>query len=179
MKSNTFTKALTCLIFILCMNASQVLFAIDYQIELIVFEHLNSSPSPEGEPRIGEFDDYPNLIQFNEVQTDKLVLSEEAKKIRGSRNFRLLKHFAWSQEGLSQDEAGAVNLARWVPGVKGKAAVFLSRYLHLDIEIEKYNEEGVTYTLSERRRMRSNETHYLDNPQIGIIARITPLKDIA
>ena len=157
---------------------TNTLFASDvknYQVELLVFQHLYPNGSPEGEPRIKAFDDYPSLINFNSVEKENLVLSEDAQRIRGSRNFRLLKHIAWSQEGLSKEEAGSINLARWLPDVNGTVALYLNRYLHLDILLEKQFEDGQKVVLRERRRMRSKETHYLDNPRLGIIARITPL----
>ena len=30
------------------------------------------------------------------------------------------------------------------------------------------------YRMKQSRRMRSNETHYMDHPRFGIVARVTP-----
>lgn len=148
----------------------------NYQVELVVFEHIYSNASPEGEVRTTEQDDYRNLVNFYNVAAEDLVLTDDAKRIRGSRNFRFLKHIAWAQEGLAKEDAGSINLARWLPNVEGSVTLYLARYLHLDISMEKQYEDDYRAILDEKRRMRSNETHYLDNPKLGIIARITPIE---
>ncbi|MBT8142481.1 MAG: hypothetical protein HKN88_00150 [Gammaproteobacteria bacterium] len=151
-----------------------------YQVELIFFEHLNQSPSPEGEQRIAESADYLSLRQFNLAKNEQLVMTDEASKIRGSRNFRLLKHFGWQQQGLAKNEAGAIRIGRWVPGINGTVTMYLGRYLHLDFHVQKTltastEPDSITIPLKERRRLRSNETHYIDHPDFGILARITPV----
>jgi len=173
------TRKILSFLSILLLGTSS-LYATDYQVELIVFEHINSSGSPEGEVRLNnEEEAYPRLIDFNQVASEDLNLSEYAQKIRGSRNFRLLRHFAWSQEGLSREEAASVNLARWLPaGFQGTATLYLNRYLHLDVLLQKPQNgdaESAPAVLSEKRRMRSTEIHYLDHPSFSIIAQITPL----
>lgn len=147
-----------------------------YQVELIIFEHLNQAQSPEGEQRIEmNMEVYPGLRSLNIVDKADLVMSDDAQRIRGSRNFRLLKHFAWTQQGLAKEEAGSVDIGRWVSGFNGTVTLYLSRYLHLDFLVEKLNSENQNRILKERRRLRSNETHYIDHPEFGILARITPV----
>lgn len=77
--------------------------------------------------------------------------------------------------------------------LEGMIKVILSRYLHVETDIvfrphrEKLQEDilslelidkvdqPVVYRLNEtRRRMRSRELHYLDNPVIGMLVLITP-----
>jgi len=165
--------------FSVAMLASTHLEAKEFQVELVVFEHIYAVPTTEG-IAVTEYDtdEYSNLIDFKQVDSQDLQLSDDAQRIRGSRNFRLLKHIAWSQEGLSKEEAGTVNINRWVPSLQGTIALYLNRYLHLDFYIEKTMEDGTITLLDEKRRLRSKTTHYIDNPYIGIIARITALEDI-
>lgn len=76
--------------------------------------------------------------------------------------------------------------------LEGTLKVSLSRYLHLDVDL-LYNERltqpiepgndgangGVVYQairMQQSRRMRSDELHYLDNPRLGVIARITTVE---
>ena len=158
---------------------SFALQAKEYQVELLVFEHIYASPSPEGAAHV-EFDDseYFRLVDFSSVDSDNLQLKDEAQRIRGSRNFRLLKHIAWIQEGLSKEEAGSINISRWIPSLQGTVALYLNRYLHLDFHIEKTISDNNITLLDEKRRLRSKTTHYIDNPYFGIIARITSVEDI-
>jgi len=172
----------------------------EFQVELVFFEHLNQSPSTESEPHVDyDPDSVPFLVNFNTVASEDLQLADEAQLIRGSRNFRLLKHVAWSQEGLSREEAGSVNISRWIPSLQGTITLYLNRYLHLDFHIESILDEPTNFEstgidptnleftgidnrvnlLHERRRLRSKTTHYIDNPQFGVLARITALEDIA
>ena len=77
--------------------------------------------------------------------------------------------------------------------LEGTIKVILSRYLHVEtnivlrpqreelqediysLELLEEVEQPVVYRLHQtRRRMRSRETHYLDNPVIGMLVLITP-----
>lgn len=83
--------------------------------------------------------------------------------------------------------------------LEGILRVTLARYLHLEAELtfqdklpeviktdnpfsvldnenqrETIKKQGVIHLKQERRRIRSNETHYLDHPVLGIVVRITP-----
>ncbi|MBF0220032.1 MAG: hypothetical protein HQL49_10980 [Gammaproteobacteria bacterium] len=73
----------------------------------------------------------------------------------------------------------------------GIVTLTLSRFLHLHVDLTylRANNSGGTVSevdnltnvnqgyphMKDSRRMRSNETHYIDHPLLGIIARITPL----
>lgn len=77
------------------------------------------------------------------------------------------------------------------PRLDGTIRLILARYLHLEADL-RYREaetprgggffslfsdqttEKPIYRLSESRRMRSREVHYLDHPMFGIIAVVTP-----
>lgn len=204
---------------LICLAMSNAISAIEYQIELIVFEHLNSSASLEGVPRIDTDKNYPSLRKYKSVPRENLQLTDQASQIRGSRNFHLVKHIAWAQEGLSKKDARSVDLADMIPeaeGIQGTLTVHLSRYLHLEVFMEKQiigsdvvgisdtgtnatnlegagiNDAGIvdpyaymdteddtlnySHIMQESRRMRSNETHYIDHPYFGILARITPIE---
>jgi hypothetical protein len=77
--------------------------------------------------------------------------------------------------------------------LEGKVKVILARYLHVDVDMifqaealqasdiytidDSINEEikPVVYRLKQsRRRMRSRELHYIDNPVLGMLVLITP-----
>ena len=83
--------------------------------------------------------------------------------------------------------------------LEGILRVTLARYLHLEAELafskkapeislsenpfevldtenerDKIQKEGVIHLKQKRRRIRSNELHYIDHPVLGILLRITP-----
>lgn len=174
-----FKQLLLLFVFTIASIASLDIHAKEFQVELLVFEHLYANPSSEGLAKV-DYDDseYTSLVSFRDADSNDLQLVDDARRIRGSRNFRLLKHIAWIQEGLSKEEAGSINISRWIPGLQGTVALYLNRFLHLDFHIEKSLDENNLSLLHEKRRMRSQTTHYIDNPYFGIIARITALEDI-
>lgn len=154
---------------------AQNLFAKQYQVELIIFEHIYDTSSPEADSRVDMEIDYALLRNLSPVDKEARVLNDEAQRIRGSRNFRYIGHASWIQEGLSRDEAGYVSLDDWLGnnGIRGSATVYLNRYLHLDVQLRKDESNA---QMSQNRRMRSKELHYLDHPQFGILAQITPVE---
>jgi hypothetical protein len=85
--------------------------------------------------------------------------------------------------------------------LEGLLRVTLARYLHLEAELtyqdkrpeivnsenpfsvldteserNKIENQGVIHLKQHRRRIRSNELHYIDHPALGILIRITPYK---
>lgn len=86
--------------------------------------------------------------------------------------------------------------------LEGLLRVTLARYLHLEAELtyreklpeitnnenpfadldvenerDKIEKQGVIHFKQNRRRIRSNELHYLDHPALGILIRITPYEN--
>jgi len=62
--------------------------------------------------------------------------------------------------------------------VNGTIKVRLGRFLHMDAQLVFTDPEtGQGFRLSQNRKMRSRELHYIDNPRFGILTRILPLED--
>lgn len=73
-----------------------------------------------------------------------------------------------------------VNQTREVPTftVNGTIKVRLGRFLHMEsLLVFTDTDSGQSYKLSQNRKMRSRELHYIDNPRFGILTRILPLDD--
>ena len=62
------------------------------------------------------------------------------------------------------------NDVRIAAEVKGFVALLLAAARGLN------HEPGYRYHMAQQRRLRSNEVHYLDHPQFGIIIEIRPAK---
>lgn len=73
---------------------------------------------------------------------------------------------------VSPDGQGGDSLPQ-AETLSATARLWRGRYLHLDIETV-LTRNTLTMRLSESRRMRSGELHYLDSPGIGAIAVIIP-----
>lgn len=60
----------------------------------------------------------------------------------------------------------------------GNIKVRLGRFLHLDVSMVFTDvAAGRGYRLSQSRKMRSGELHYIDNERFGLLAYITPVED--
>ena len=103
----------------------------------------------------------------------------------------------------SSEETTSDNIQGTETVLEGILRVTLARYLHLEAELtlqnklpaditsdnpfaaldnenerERIQKQGVIHLKQKRRRMRSNELHYLDHPALSILVKIMPyLKD--
>ena len=70
-------------------------------------------------------------------------------------------------------QVGSMDAERAYP-LEGLVSVTLGRYVHFHALLRYRLEDGVAL-LSEQRRMRSDEPHYLDHPALGLLVRVDPL----
>jgi len=62
--------------------------------------------------------------------------------------------------------------------VNGSIKVRLGRFLHMEASLVFTDADTQqSYRLSQSRKMRSRELHYIDNPRFGLLTRILPLED--
>ncbi len=60
--------------------------------------------------------------------------------------------------------------------VNGTIKVRLGRFLHLEALLAFTDPQtGQSFRLSQSRKMRSRELHYIDNPRFGLLTRILPI----
>ena len=190
----------------------------NYLIEIIVFENLSESQKassggvyhPRVTSAIGLNGDKAVSLGFA-LLDEAFALEQAAEQIRNSGKYRLLKHFAWRQPGLDDENAQAIriNIGNTIPiylpedvtpyetfipaslqpspsqsreinttTVSGTLKVRLGRFLHLDTKLVFTDaDKRKSYRLSQSRKMRSNEFHYIDNPRFGLLVKILPLED--
>lgn len=78
--------------------------------------------------------------------------------------------------GPTPDQSQSINTTI----VNGTIKVRLGRFLHMDTRLAFTDEQtGQSFKLSQSRKMRSGELHYIDNPRFGLLTQITPLDDEA
>lgn len=103
-----------------------------------------------------------------------LQLSAVARAL-DTRGYRLLWHQAWTQpagnrDGISLAVLAALGQGAADPGLSGAISVTAGRFLHLGLELELNSAAGLEAELEQRRRIRLDEEHYFDHPEIGVIA---------
>lgn len=127
----------------------------------------------------------PAAENFPALPASRYQLTAIADILRRSRNYRPLAHFGWTQPGYPRHAAKSLSIDSKVSagsGLSGRIALTRGRYLHLmlDLALETATSPGhpaVRYVLHQSRRMRSNERHYIDHPNFGVIALITPASE--
>ena len=145
----------------------------------------------------------PSALFFAPVNT--FQLDEVAARIRRSRGYRLLLHESWRQPGFPSESTQPVDLlvleqlrrlgpagdgtrppdassstqtasdGSVLPPLSGTITLYRSRYLHLSVDLSFLTGKDSRFVISERRRMRSGELHYLDSPGLGVIALVIPI----
>ena len=188
-----------------CMLLSAAVPAQDrwFQVEIIVFQRLSDAdlsaeswPPDPGRPSIDESiqlvgaEESPGeesgTFAYRLLNRSHFNLKDSYGGLRVSRGFRPLLHYAWRQPVPSQRRARWVHiyvppendagLTAKAPVIDGTLRVYLSRYLH--VEVDLLHQPGGLDTpvrLKTSRRMRSGELHYLDHPLFGLLVLVSPL----
>jgi len=148
-----------------------------------------------GIPRIGlNHNPVDNLatapLSVTWLSEENLNLTAERNALGRSSRYRPLAYLAWRQAVYDRSRAQPMTLP--APGntrnsyVDGTVKVAVERYLHLYLDLQLHLPAGTVQVetgqaselpeirLTEKRRMRSQEMHYFDNPRFGVIALITP-----
>ena len=91
------------------------------------------------------------------------------------REFAVVAAGSWHQPLPPRDQpqpvlvqVGSPDRDRRFP-LEGSFSVTLGRYVHFEARLQYRLPGGDTALLSERRRMREGESHYLDHPALGIL----------
>lgn len=109
---------------------------------------------------------------YASVQGSDRLLNNSYGSLRKNNNFEPLAHLSWVQSVGSNQMGGAVRIQSGA--VDGFVSLQRGSYLHLLLDLE-FSPGAVVYHLREKRRLKLNETHYLDHPKFGVIAKVTPL----
>lgn len=121
--------------------------------------------------------------QVREIDTTRHQLTDEMDRL-ARQGYRLHLHKAWTQPlGLgnpiavsSDDEAASTPGADALPRVQGLVAVKRDQGLEADVSfwLNQGAADGslVTEKLRQTRKVRLDETHYLDHPSLGVMIRV-------
>ena len=159
--------------------------ALQYRVEMVVFtqpslgngaeefpfERTDSLARPMAWPL--RESDRPGL-GYQRLDDDSYLLTRAARRLDAQPEFTVHWHAAWIQPGAGRFQAQAVALPRSLrdAGLAGWVRVYRERFLHAETDI-RFEESGeLVAQMSDSRRMRSDEQHYLDNPRIGVLVRV-------
>ncbi|TQF00293.1 MAG: hypothetical protein FKY71_04215 [Spiribacter salinus] len=118
-------------------------------------------------------------LGYTRVPESERALNAIARRLREREGFTVYWHTAWEQPGLDADRAQSVALPAdlGADAPRGMLRVYRSRYLHAEIELRAPADDDRTWVMSDARRMRSDERHYVDHPALGVIIEVTEVPD--
>lgn len=204
-----------------------------YTVEMIVFRYAQDVsagseifPRDEPEPEVLPLDDEivfadelprDSAAEYGPLPDTELVLLDKADFQLGEimDRFRRLDvytpvmHFGWTQATWPEEQTAAIplhRLARPPAGLDGDLTLYLSRFLHLVVDLqleapksrafnageqerlgdtrlvgellEEVNAQpSVYYRIQENRILKNGELRYFDHPKFGVLAKITRVEE--
>jgi len=153
-----------------------------YKIEVIVFSQ-NSADTEVFEQTETKID-WPKRVvarsSYKKVDPEYMMLNDSFAKLARGKNYYPLMHVAWVQAVESNRSSTAVQITNPQGTLDGFFRLQRGNLIHMIADIEyspDLYEGSVIYRLNEKRRFKLNETHYLDHPKFGIIARVSPVTE--
>lgn len=175
-----------------------------------VFGDTVVQPAVEEPASAGDQDVYPPGPEFILHPEEELGLTDVAGMLERLDVYRPLMHFAWTQVTRPEEETQPIELQALAPppaGLDGSFTLYLSRYLHLvvDLSLEQHSGDAdpfaiddpvtefrddrtgavygdlrplpVRYRIVEDRIFKSGDLRYFDHPKFGVLAKITRVEE--
>jgi hypothetical protein len=133
---------------------------------------------------------------------DDLTLTEIYRRMQRLEVYEPLMHFGWTQVTVPLENTAAMPLASFAPppsGLAGDLTLYLSRYLHLSVDLQldapgavprnkrrdmfgdeiraPAPDQTIRYRINENRIVRNGELRYFDHPKFGVLAKVTRIED--
>lgn len=147
-----------------------------YKIELLIFSQ--NMPNTEIFEQTESQIDWPrhivNRSAYKGVAPKFMSLHGSYTRLSRSQNYQPLMHVAWIQSVQSHSMSRAVKISSPDGSINGFFQLQRGNLVHMKADLE-YSPNRVIYRLNEKRRFKLNETHYLDHPKFGVIARVSPI----
>lgn len=159
-----------------------------YDVEIVVFE--NKRPDLDG----GEVWLRPNIqLLASEVTaateaappaTDEGGMATASALLSQDGNYRVLAHYRWNQVPEARSATPPVRIRSADRSLDGVVRFYLSRFLHIDVNLafadgrldltaDAAPGAATIYRLSEHRRVKTQDYHYIDHPKFGALVRVT------
>ena len=164
-------------ILILALVAHSAMAEGRYQIELVIFaQHMpNTELFDQTQSQIQWPKRVVDLSTFAEVSPENRILNGAYGVLSRSAGYHPLMHVSWVQAIGPNRIGDAVRIQGANGAIDGFVRIQRGQYLTLIVDLEYQPGVNRYYRLHEKRRIKFNETHYLDHPKFGVIAKVRPL----
>ena len=130
-------------------------------------------------------------------------MTDVAAKLERLDVYNPILHAAWTQRALPRDQSVTINLEMLTdppPNLSGSFQLYLSRFLHLTVDLTLDNGSTapiavdipgqslsfsdqparlpgvVHYRIQDDRIFKNGDTRYFDHPRFGVVARVTRIE---
>ena len=185
-----------------------------YTVEIIVFKYAEDVSSgsevflgdkiefDEDELEILELRPFRSVGDFKPLPDNKFVLLEEEDyqltealgRLQRLDAYEPIMHFGWTQATWPEEQTEPLSLYRFATppaDLHGSLTLYLSRYLHLVVDLQLDNpvaspldystiqpQRGpVRYVINENRILKNGELRYYDHPKFGVLAKVTRVEE--
>ncbi len=174
--------------------------------------------TPETDPELATpslEDEAPRILRDIELvmlARDKFTMNDIKRRLDLLDAYEPLMHFGWTQATWPEEQTRPLNLGamgRVPTGLDGQLTLYLSRFLHLVVDLQldapdtagndlrsassapSYRDErlrpldgepGATaahYRIDENRIFRNGELRYFDHPKFGVLAKVSRVEAAA
>lgn len=165
-----------------------------YEVEVIVFQNIQSKLDGNeiwiNERIEMELKDIDSAVDAWDIPRPDSELSMAFDILDSDGSYRVLSHKRWLQNASPRSDSRLVRLSTDDGELQGTIKFFVSRFLHVDLNLVYHQKESksifqagdadggsmVVFQLREKRRVRSNEIQYFDHPKLGALVHIKKLK---
>lgn len=197
-----------------------------YTIEIIIFKYAQDVSAgneifPGDEPTLEEqrFEDEIPLIadapideprrirdiELVRLNREDFTMGEIMSRLRRLDAYEPLMHFGWTQATWPEEETLAIelgSLAKRPSSLDGSLTLYLSRFLHLVVDLQLDAPEAIDrdavredsvpsygdyrarsrpgairYRIEENRILKSGELRYFDHPKFGVLAKVARVEE--
>jgi len=142
---------------------------------------------------VGDFIPMPD-IEFVLLEEEDYQLTEALGRLQRLDAYEPIMHFGWTQATWPEEETEPLSLHRFAtppPELRGNLKLYLSRFLHLvvdlqldaldasppDLPIVQQPRGPIRYVINENRILKNGELRYYDHPKFGVLAKVTRVEE--
>ncbi len=154
-----------------------------YRVELIIFRQVQPPTGSEdysAQPESRGFGDRRDVSEaaptvLRQLEDSELQMNAVAQKMRANGSVQVLAHKGWIQSATTWGRHAGLPLEQFgiaAPDLRGTLYLERGDLLHFGAYLQLGT--APVYTLSELRKVRFNEKHFLDHPAFGVVVMVSP-----
>jgi hypothetical protein len=165
-----------------------------YTVEMIVFKYAQDIGSggevfvadPPADEVAASRDN-----SFTRLRRSDFTMGDIRARLNRLDAYRPVMHFGWTQTTYPAELTRSIRLSSLTApaaGFDGTVKLYLSRFLHLVVDLQMDTEAerpadtfapaaAISYRIQEDRIFRSGELRYFDHPKFGVLAKVSRVEE--